>query len=134
MVEVIIVVLAAVGVFCPAIPRAIEAHDKVPVPVIVQAVFPPFELLSVTAFVTVSVTPVMVNVPTAVAPNVNALMVVAPVTVGWLVMAPVPISTTSPAPGGADGVPLTVVQLVAVAQAVDVPPVHRVVPAARRLF
>ena len=76
---------------------------------------------------------VKVSVDAAVLPYVNVLMVTAPVDVpmvGWFVIAACPICTSSAELGGVLGVPLIVVQLAAVSQAVLVPPVQRTVPAA----
>lgn len=58
------------------------------------------------------------------------IVVAVPMMGSFVNVATVPICTSSAAPGGVLGVPLTIAQLVPVAQTVFVAPVHRTVPAA----
>jgi hypothetical protein len=100
-----------------------------PVPAIVAVTLAVKRFCIVTALVTANVTPVTVKVEAVAVPKVIDLTVVpVPLKVGILVNATKPICTSSFAPGGVLGVPLTVVQLPAVFQAVLEAPVHLTTP------
>jgi hypothetical protein len=92
--EVIIVVLIPVGV--TAVPTFADAQANVPAPSIKQAVFPPAALFKVTAFVTVTVIPLLIF-RVALAPLKvieRQVVVTSPVRV-----TPFGITTSSPEPG-----------------------------------
>lgn len=120
IVEVKIVVDVVDGVTVD--PTTTDAHDIVPVPVIVAAVLLPAALLSVTAPVTLKVCPVIVKVA-AVPEKVNDAMLVdsAVLRVGWLVTV-AGITTISDALVPGVLVPLDLVQFAVLSQAVLVVP------------